>query len=114
MGAVAKRRCEGEAAAAGRAPSTDELHKDAWNFSRKDVPNLVSELKGMSWSTARALPGMTRSSGPHMTALKRSADGNVAPTVQPTPRNPQARSTLGSPVVGSGPMRAPGKSRPIM
>lgn len=69
--------------------SVGDLHTDAWNLLRNSVPNLVSEVKGMDWSTASALPGMMRSSGPHMTELKRS-------------------------VVGSGPMRAPGKSRPMM
>ncbi len=61
---------------------------DDWNLFKNSVPNLVRLLKGIAGSTARALPGMMRSSGAYMTALKRS-------------------------VVGSGPMRAPGKSRPI-
>jgi hypothetical protein len=50
-------------------------------------PLLRAHLKGMAAETASALPGVTFSSAPCITAMKRS-------------------------VVGSGPMFWPGKSRP--
>ncbi len=53
---------------------------------RKPEPNLVSPVNGLSACITRALPGTMRSSSPYMMATNRS-------------------------VVGSGPMRMPGKSR---
>lgn len=52
---------------------------------RKEFPNALSFLKGFLGSTTRALPGMTPSFSPYITAMKPS-------------------------VVGSGPIRIPGKS----
>mmetsp|Transcript_93546 Transcript_93546/g.227269 ORF Transcript_93546/g.227269 Transcript_93546/m.227269 type:complete len:260 (-) Transcript_93546:276-1055(-) len=69
--------------------STSQLATEHSNLFRKAVPNLVRPRNGRSAWTAAALPGITRSMGPPMTATNRS-------------------------VVGSGPMRWPGKSRPSM
>lgn len=52
---------------------------------RKEFPNALSFLKGFLGSTTRALPGTTPSFSPYITAMKPS-------------------------VVGSGPIRIPGKS----
>ena len=67
--------------------NTFESSCEPSKWFRKPVPNFSSPRKGKSGLTHRALPGMTRSSGPPIHATNRS-------------------------VVGSGPIRCPGKSRP--
>lgn len=59
----------------------------ASNLFKKDTPNLSSPRYGRFGDTVNAFPGTTRSSEPSITATNRS-------------------------VVGSGPIRCPGKSRP--
>mmetsp|Transcript_16630 Transcript_16630/g.63000 ORF Transcript_16630/g.63000 Transcript_16630/m.63000 type:complete len:205 (+) Transcript_16630:1334-1948(+) len=66
---------------------TGALHWAASSRLIKFVPKRCRLVNGMSRSTARALPGIVRSSSPLMMIVNRS-------------------------VVGSGPMRMPGKSRP--
>lgn len=62
---------------------------EASSLFKNCVPNIESGWKGVSEFAASALPGVTRSSEPAITTMKRS-------------------------VVGSGPMRSPGKPRPRM
>ena len=67
--------------------NTEEGSCDPSKRDRKETPNRSRPRKGRSGWTERAFPGIVRSSGPLRRTVKRS-------------------------VVGSGPIRWPGKSRP--